>query len=191
MQGAHRLPYPLTSFVGRRRERRELRRKVLNSRLVTLTGPGGAGKTRLAIEVARDLVDEFADGVYLAELAPVTDGRLIHPTVASALGVYEQPGRPLVATVSDYLADKRLLLILDNCEHVAAEVASFLDPLLRRGPSLHVLVTSRVHLGLAGEEPWAIPQLVDQDAVGLFAARAAQAQPGFTVTAENSASVTQ
>jgi non-specific serine/threonine protein kinase len=189
MEGRTNLPHPLTSFVGRKREVRQVRALVADARLVTLTGSGGAGKTRLALEAARGLVDHFADGVWLVELAPLTEARLIQPTLAFALQIHEQPGRPLTATLSDYLRAKQILLLFDNCEHLAAEVASMVEAFLQVSPGLHVLVTSRVQLGIGGERTWRVPQLVEAEATALFAERASHVRDEFSLSSQNAASV--
>jgi non-specific serine/threonine protein kinase len=189
MQVRTNLPHSLTSFVGRRREVRQVRALVTDARLVTLTGSGGTGKTRLALEAARGLVDHFADGAWLIELAPLSEARLIHPTLALALQLHEQPGRPLTATLSDYLRTKQILLVFDNCEHLAAEVASMVEAFLQVSPGLHVLITSRVQLGFGGERTWRVPQLVEAEATALFAERAGHATEGFSLTPENAAIV--
>ena len=123
----HNLPYQLTSFVGREQEIAQLEELVTANRLVTLTGAGGAGKTRLAIEVASRLIDAFPDGVWLVELAALSDPRLVPQAVAQALAVKEQPTRPVIETLSDYLASKKLLLVLDNVEHLLEGCVQFVD----------------------------------------------------------------
>ena len=183
------LPHSLTSFVGRKREIRQVRALLTDARLVTLTGSGGTGKTRLALEATRGLVDRFADGVWLVELAPLTEARLIQPALALALQIHEQPGRPLTATLSDYLRSKKTLVVFDNCEHLAADVASMVEAFLQVAPSLHVLVTSRVQLGIGGERTWRVPQLVEAEATALFADRASHAREGFSLSPQNSAAV--
>ena len=132
----HNLPYQLTSFVGREQEIAQLEELVTANRLVTLTGAGGAGKTRLAIEVASRLVDAFPDGVWLVELAALSDPRLVPQAVAQALEVKEQPARPVIETLSDYLASKKLLLVLDNVEHLLEGCVQFVDLILRRSPDV-------------------------------------------------------
>src|SRR5437667_10740032 len=128
----HNLPYQLTSFVGREHEIAQLEELVAANRLVTLTGAGGAGKTRLAIEVASRLIDAFADGVWLVELAALSDPGLVLHAVAEALEVKEQPTRPVIETLSDYFASKKLLLALDNAEHLLEGCVQFVDLILRR-----------------------------------------------------------
>ena len=199
----HNLPYQLTSFVGREQEIAQLEELVTANRLVTLTGAGGAGKTRLAIEVASRLIDAFPDGVWLVELAALSDPRLVPQAVAQALEVKEQPTRPVIETLSDYLASKKLLLVLDNVEHLLEGCVQFVDLILRRSPDVAMLVTSRERLGMAGELTYRVPSLtvpgpgdnVAPDAllayegVRLFVDRARLLRPDFSVTSENAASL--
>src|SRR6202795_1600271 len=138
----HNLPYQLTSFVGREQEIAQLEELVTANRLVTLTGTGGAGKTRLAIEVASRLIDAFPDGVWLVELAALSDSRLVPQAVARALALKEQPTRPVIETLSDHLASKKLLLVLDNAEHLPEACVRLVDEIVRRSPDITVLVTS-------------------------------------------------
>src|SRR3984893_3164504 len=147
----HNLPYQLTSFVGREQEIAQLKELVTANRLVTLTGAGGAGKTRLAIEVASRLIDAFPDGVWLVELAALSDPGLVPQVVAKALELKEQPTRPLVETLSDHLTSKKLLLLLDNVEHLLEGCAHLVDEIVRSSPDITVLVTSRERLGMTGE----------------------------------------
>lgn len=193
------LPIHLTSFIGRERERAEVKRLLASSRLLTLTGAGGAGKTRLGLQVAAELLEEFRDGVWVVELASLSDPDLVPQAVASALGVREQPGRELAETLSDFLRPKSLLLILDNCEHVLVACARLSHTLLRACPGLRILATSRERLSIAGETAWRVPSLTAPDprslppldrlrgfeAVRLFAERAASVLPSFTVMREN------
>src|ERR1700737_2274916 len=132
----HNLPYQLTSFVGREQEVAQLGELVAAHRLVTLTGAGGAGKTRLAIEVASRLTDTFPDGVWLVELAALSDPRLVPQAVAKALEVKEQPTRPVIETLSDYLASKKLLLVLDNTEHLLEACVYLVDEIVRPSPDI-------------------------------------------------------
>src|SRR6266436_3603981 len=147
----HNLPYQLTSFVGREQEIAQLVELATANRLVTLTGAGGAGKTRLAIEVASRLIDVFPDGVWLVELAALSDPRLVPQAVAQALEVKEQPTRLVIETLSDHLASRKLLLVLDNVEHLLEACVHLVDEIVRRSPAIAVLVTSRERLGMAGE----------------------------------------
>src|SRR6516165_9147748 len=147
----HNLPSQLTSFIGREQEIAQLKALATTNRLVTLTGAGGAGKTRLALQAASQLLDAFPDGVWLVELAALSDPGLVTQAVVRALGQQEQPGRPLIETLVDYLAMKRLLLVLDNAEHVIGACGELADRALRRSPQLCVLVTSRERLGIDGE----------------------------------------
>jgi non-specific serine/threonine protein kinase len=203
--GPSNLPLQLTSFVGRERALAATRELLAAHRLVTLTGAGGVGKTRLALEAAGALRPAYPDGVWLAELAALADPALVAHAVAAATGVREQPGRPLAATLADALRDKRLLLVLDNCEHLVEACARLAEALLRACPALTVLATSREALGVAGEAPWRVPSLTlpplpddgpapaaalaGVEAVLLFAARAAAARPGFAVTDDNAGAV--
>jgi non-specific serine/threonine protein kinase len=199
----HNLPYQLTSFVGRAQEIAQLEELVTANRLVTLTGAGGAGKTRLAIEVANPLVETFADGVWLVELAALSDPQLVPKAVAQALALKDQPARPVMETLNDYLVSKKLLLVLDNAEHLLEGCAQFVDLILRRSPHVAMLVTSRERLGMAGELTYRVPSLtvpgpgdnVAPDAllayegVRLFVERASLLRPDFSVTSENAASL--
>src|ERR687894_321943 len=137
------LPLELSSFVGREKELAEVERLLRDSRLLTLTGSGGCGKTRLALAVASELVEGFEDGVWLVELAPLADPSLVPRAVASPLGFREQPGRSLTEMLSDYLGSKKVLLVLDNCEHLIEACAELAEALLRSCPELCVLATSR------------------------------------------------
>src|SRR5258705_9569737 len=139
----HNLPYPLTSLVGREQEIAQLEELATANRLVTLTGAGGAGKTRLAIEVASRLTGAFPDGVCLVELAALSDPGCVPQAVAQALGVKDQPARVAIETLGDHLASKKLLLVLDNAEHLLEGCAQLVDLILRRSPDVAILVTSR------------------------------------------------
>lgn len=197
------LPLPLTSFVGREREMGELKRLIPEARLITLLGAGGAGKTRLALEVAARLVDEFASGVYLVELAGVSDPQLVPQAVASALDVREQADESLSDTLTQYLRPRELLLILDNAEHLANAVAELAHYLLRSCARLHLLVTSRERLRTPGERSFPVPplalppptaaltpaQLREYEAVLLFVDRAQAVWPAFQLTEQNAPAV--
>jgi DNA-binding SARP family transcriptional activator len=147
----HNLTAPMSSFVGREREMVEIKRALSMTRLLTLTGAGGTGKTRLALEVARDLVGSYPDGVWLVELAPLSEEGLVAQVVANALGVQERPGEPLVGTLAEALETKEMLLMLDNCEHLIGEAMRMVDALLASCVRLKVLATGREPLGVSGE----------------------------------------
>jgi len=197
------LPPELTSFVGRRRELREIKRSFSTARLVTLTGPGGVGKTRLAVRTASELTRAFPEGAWVVELAGLRDPALLAQTVAPAVGLRDQSARWIVATLCDYLADKRMLLVLDNCEHLLDACAVLVDALLRGCPQVRILATSRRPLRIDGEavfplSPLSVPQVTDArrpqqllqyEAVRLLADRGAAVAPGFAVTGENEAAV--
>jgi DNA-binding SARP family transcriptional activator len=199
----HNLPAQRTSFVGREREMTEVKRELAMTRLLTLTGVGGSGKTRLALEVARDLVGIYPDGVWLAELAGLSEGDLVPQAVAGALGVKEQPGQALAKTLAEALRYKEMLLVLDNCEHLIEAAAQLVDALLSSCPRLRVLATSREALDVAGEIRWTVPslsvpasrrsltaeELEGYASARLFFERASDRQPGFMSTAENARTV--
>ncbi|WP_408050495.1 LuxR C-terminal-related transcriptional regulator [Streptomyces sp. HO565] len=177
-RSAPALPAPLTAFIGRVRERGELAEAVKAHRLVTVTGPGGVGKTRLALAVAADVAGDFADGVWFVDLVPVTEPDRVGAAVAAAVGVGEQPGRGVDDAVLAALADHRALLVLDNCEQVRDGVAPFLERLLAACPGLRVLVTSRARLMVPFERVLPVPPLSRDggdasEAVALFTDRAA------------------
>ena len=190
---AGNLPADLTSFVGRRRELAEIKRLLTTTRLLTLTGSGGAGKTRLALRAAADLARNFPGGTWLVSLAPIDDPMLITQAVFSALGLQDVSSRWSLSALSGYLSDRRLLLVLDNCEHLLDGAAGLAGTLLKSCPELRVLATSRQALGMAGEVrlrvpplsmPWGVDsltpgQIAGFDAVALLVERAAAVQPGF------------
>ncbi|MER6943739.1 LuxR C-terminal-related transcriptional regulator [Nonomuraea sp. NPDC000554] len=197
------LPAELTSFVGRRREVAEVKRLLSASRLVTLTGVGGAGKTRLSLRVAADVRRAFSDGVWYVELAALEDQALLTHTIATALGVHDRTARLQVPVLVEYLQSKQLLLVLDNCEHLCAACAALAETLLRATPNLRILATSRQALGLACEQTFHVPTLsvpdADQlppwealtqyEAVSLFEDRAAAVYSTFRLTPTNFATV--
>ena len=199
------LPLQVTSFIGRVHEKSEVTRRLASGRLLTLTGTGGAGKTRLALEVASELLEEFPDGVWLVELAPVLDDNLVAPTAASVLGVVDQGEDALLRVLVDSLQERRLLLVLDNCEHLIAGVARFVEALLRSCPQVRLLATSREALGLSGETTWSVPSLSvpdpaealtvtrvrEYEAPQLFEARALAVSPGFQITPSNVDAIAQ
>ena len=153
------LPAQVSSFIGRDRELAEVRALVGGLRLVTLTGAGGAGKTRLAVQVAAGLADGAGDGVWFVDLAPVGDPDLVAVTVADVLGVRQEPGRPVADTLVEAVGARSLLVVLDNCEHVLDACAKLADALLRGCPNLALLATSREPLGIDGERIYRVPSL--------------------------------
>ncbi|MBI1877002.1 MAG: AAA family ATPase, partial [Chloroflexi bacterium] len=211
----HNLPLQLTSFIGREKEIAEVKRllpplslweKAQGVRLVTLTGAGGVGKTRLSLQVATELLDVFPNGVWLVELAALADPALVVQTVAAALGLREDMGRPMLDILIDHLRAKTALLILDNCEHLAEACAQLTEMLLHQCPNLRVLVSSREALGVPGERVYRVPSLsfplphppvsdlqslVQYEATRLFIERAATALPGFSVTKDNASAIAQ
>src|SRR5215475_6633404 len=193
----------LTEFVGRRAELAQVRDALAGARLVTLTGPGGIGKTRLALQVAAGAGRAFRDGVWLAELTGLPDPGLLVAEVARSLGLSDKSARWAVASLADYLQARQLLLVLDGCEHLADACAVMADLLLRGCPELRIIATSRHVLGVAGEVTIAVPpmtvpaedspagpdQLLGYEAVRLFAGRGAAVLPGFAVDEGNGAAV--
>jgi predicted ATPase/DNA-binding SARP family transcriptional activator len=204
------LPAPVTTFVGRRGELDEASKLLVRSRLVTLTGAGGSGKTRLAVELARTSLGAFPDGAWLVELEAVSDPALVPASLAAAVGIGEsaslgmagQAERPLTDKLIDYLRDKELLVVLDNCEHLIDACAHVADRVLRSAPRTRFLATSRERLGVAGEALLAVPplsvpdprelavgQIARSDAVRLFVDRATDVQPAFALDASNAPAV--
>ena len=187
---ATRLPAQLTSFVGRDAELTQLRELLAQNRVVTLTGAGGVGKTRLAIQVAAQLAGEFSDGVWYVDLAPITDPELVPVTVARALGLPDQPGRSTMDTLLRFVRDRQMLVVLDNCEHLLDASAELVVALLSEAARLTLLATSREAIGVAGEVSWRVPSLsLDGEAIELFTDRARHARPGFTLTDDKAATV--
>jgi predicted ATPase/class 3 adenylate cyclase/DNA-binding CsgD family transcriptional regulator len=188
--GAHNFPVQLTSFVGREAETREVRQLLADNRLVTLTGAGGAGKTRLAVEVATRIAPEFRNSVWYVDLAPITDPGVVPVTVARALGLPDQPGLSTMDTLLPFVRGRQMLVVLDNCEHLLDASAELLVALLGGAPRLTFLVTSREPIGVPGEATWRVPSLsVADEAIELFADRARLARADFSVTDENAAAV--
>ncbi len=199
------LPLQLTSFVGREREMAQVRELLEDNRLLTLTGPGGSGKTRLALAVAWGVGQGFEDGVWLVELASLSDPELVPQAVASVLGVRETPGTPLVDSLRIHLGSRGVLLVLDNCEHLVGDCASLAEALLHSCPNLRILATSREALGVSGETIFAVPPLSLPDprrlpaleslphyeATRLFVERAKAARHEFSLTEGNAMAVAQ
>ena len=198
------LPPPLTSFVGRERALADVRKHARALRMVTLVGAGGTGKTRLMLEAAAELVDTFADGVWLVELAPLADAAQIAHTIAAALGARAEGDVPALAIVETALAGKRTLLLLDNCEHVIDGAAHVAQSLLRAVPTLHILATTREALGIDGELTYRVPSLslpaddasgdddmAQSEAVRLFVDRARGVLPEFALTTRNASALAQ
>jgi predicted ATPase/class 3 adenylate cyclase len=181
----HNLPVQLTSFIGRHADMAALRKVLVTSRLVTITGPGGLGKTRLAIQLAAEESQEFPDGTWLVELAPVIDPQLVWRAATAALGLKEELLERSEAQLLQHLADRRLLLILDNCEHLLESSAQFCDELLRRCPRLTILATSRGPLRISGETIYPLGVLPPAEALPLFEDRARMGRPGFRLTEAN------
>ena len=197
------LPRPLTSFVGRQAELEQATRLLGRSVLLTLTGPGGSGKTRLSIELAAKVADDYPDGVYFVPLAPIGDPGLVPSLIAQHIGLQDSRGRPLIEHLAGHLRDKRLLIVLDNFEHLLA-AGPVVTELLRQARDLRIVVSSRACLRVSGEQECPVPPLALPDSsvagtdyvaacesVRLFAERAAASLPGFAVTEDNAAALAQ
>ena len=196
----HDLPSQLTSLVGRAEAIAELRGVLVSTRLLTLTGPGGVGKTRLGLALGEAVAPDYEHGVWLVELASVTDHALIAPAVAASLGIYEGTG-PVLDRLIEILRSRAVLLVLDNCEHLVRSCAELVDNLLRTCPDVRILATSRELLRIDGESVWRVPplavphhsssfaQLARVEAVQLFVERAAATQPGFRLAEHNAGPV--
>ena len=213
----HNLPIQLTSFIGREKEMAVIRGLLQDARLVTLTGPGGTGKTRLALQTAVGLLEQYVDGIWLVELAPLSDSAMVPTLAARALGLREQTGSQMMTLLQEYLEKRQVLLILDNCEHVIEACARLAEALLQACPKLSILTSSREALGIAGEISFRVPPLTfpevgalpplealtQSEAVRLFVERAATVQttasavqitsasPGFSLTLVNAPAVLQ
>ncbi len=166
----HNLPAQLTSFVGRGAHIAEVRKLLSDNRLVTLTGAGGAGKTRLAVEIAGRIAAEFSDGVRYVDLAPITHSAVVPVAVARALGLPDQPGRSMIDTLVRFVGERRMLIVLDNCEHLLDATSSLAVELLGSCPGMKLLTTSREPTGVAGEVTFLVPSLsLGDEAIELFA----------------------
>ncbi len=202
------LPAYLSSFVGREREIVEITRLLSRTRLLTLTGPGGCGKTRLAIQVALDLPGRFTDEVWFVDLAPLADPELLPQAVAAVLGVYEQPDSSVLETLADTLQHRYALLALDNCEHLLTAAIRLCETLLQRCPHVQIMTTSRERLNIGGEIAWLVPplsfpdvslsmplppleHLMQYEAIQLFVERVSAILPAFTLTGQNARAVIQ
>jgi predicted ATPase/class 3 adenylate cyclase len=197
----HNLPTQLTTFIGRERELTETQAELGSARLLTLIGPGGTGKTRLALELAATQLDRFKDGVWLVELAPIVDPAFIVSTIAAVFELREAQGIPLMTLVIDYLRAKELLLVLDNCEHLVEASGRIVDQLLHACGQLKIIASSREALGIAGETVYRVPSLslpdqpsgdlMKYEATRLFIERAKKAEPRFRATTENAPAIIQ
>jgi len=202
---SNNLPIQLTSFIGREKEIHEVEETLTTHRLVTLVGPGGTGKTRLSLQVAHELLKQYPDGVWFVELAPILDPLLVPRTTAVAIGLRDEPQRPVIDMLCDYLHEKNMLIVLDNCEHLVSACAQMTDRILRAAPNMHILASSREALGITGEMTYRVPSLglpdldhppsIDSltqcEAVRLFIDRAISATSTFSVTKENASSITR
>jgi predicted ATPase/class 3 adenylate cyclase/DNA-binding CsgD family transcriptional regulator len=189
---AENLPVQLSSFIGRKAEISTIREALADNRLVTLTGAGGSGKTRLALQVASDIATEFADGVWYVDLAPITDPQVVTVTVARALSLPDQPGQPTMDVLLRFVRDRRMLILIDNCEHLLDASAELVIALLGACPGLTVLATSREPIGVTGEVSWRVPSLsLEDEAIELFCDRARRTKPEFRVTGDNREIVTE
>lgn len=201
----HNLPAQTTSFIGREKEITDIKHAISEHRLVTLAGPGGTGKTRLSLQVAADLLDQFPNGVWFAELAPVTDPGLIPQTILAAADIQIQQGRNALDSLLDFLREKTSLVVLDNCEHLVDACAKLADTLLASSANLKILASSREALGVKGEMAWRVPslsipdlkhlppleQLLQYEAVQLFIERARLVQQNFAANNDNAPAVAQ
>ena len=186
------LPVQLTSFVGRGGQLGDIGQLLRDNRMVTLTGAGGVGKTRLAVQVAGDVAPEFPGGVWFVDLAPVTNPLVVPVVLARTLGLADQPGRSTMETLARFVQDRKMLLALDNCEHLLDSSAALVISLLDAGPDLTILATSREPIGIAGELTWRVPSLsLDDEAVALFVDRARRARPDFQLTEDNSSAIVE
>lgn len=201
----HNLPAQTSSFIGREKEKTEIKKALHAHRFVTLTGSGGTGKTRLSLQAAADLLDQFADGVWFVDLAPLADPSLVPQTILSALEASEPQDKSITQALIERVRGKKLLIVLDNCEHLIEPVAKLVETLLSAAPELKILATSREALGVQGEMAWHVPsmslpddkrpasleELARFESVRLFAERATLAKPRFQLTDDNASFVAQ
>jgi len=199
------LPAQLTSFIGRKQELADVKKLLHDAHMLTLTGPGGTGKTRLSIQAAGEALDQYPNGVWLVELAPILDPLLVPRTTAIAVGLRDEPQRPVIDMLCDYLREKQMLIILDNCEHLVEACAHMADRLMHAAPKARILASSREALGIAGEVTYQVPSLglpdlehlpsieslSQYEAVKLFIDRAAAVVSTFTVTNDNAPALAQ
>jgi len=199
------LPMQLTSFIGREKELADVRILLHDAHMLTLTGPGGTGKTRLSIQAAREALDQYPDGVWLVELAPILDPLLVPRTTAIAMGLRDEPQRPVIDMLCDYLREKKMLILLDNCEHLVSACAQMADRVLHAASNTRIFASSREALGIAGEVTYQVPSLglpdlghlpsveslSQYEAVKLFIDRATAAVSTFTVTNDNAPALAQ
>jgi predicted ATPase/class 3 adenylate cyclase/DNA-binding CsgD family transcriptional regulator len=189
---SHNFPVQLTSFVGRGAQMTDLEKLLVDNRLVTLTGAGGAGKTRLGVEIAARVAADFGDGVWYVDLAPITDPDVVAVAVARALGLPDQPGRSMMDTLLRFVRDRQLLVVLDNCEHLLDASAELVVALLGAAPGLTLLATSREPIGVAGEVSLRVPSLsLAHEAIELFIDRGRRARPDFRITDDDTTTVTE
>jgi len=199
------LPTQLSTFIGREKEAAQIKTLLPETQLLTLTGAGGCGKTRLSLHVANEVIEDYPNGAWLVELAPLADPNLIPQLLAAALGLREEAGQPIMTTITDFLRTKTVLLLIDNCEHLIEDCAKLAETLLRNCPRVRILASSREALGIAGESAYRVPsldvpdlnsmlplgELSRMDAVRLFVERATASQPKFALTVQNARTVAQ
>jgi predicted ATPase/DNA-binding XRE family transcriptional regulator len=199
------LPAALTTFIGREKELDEITKLIARNRLVTLAGAGGIGKTSLSLQVGQKLLGEYSNGVWLVELAPILDPLLVPRVTATAMGLRDEPGRPVIEILAAYLREKKMLIILDNCEHLLDACARMAEKILQAAPNAQMLASSREPLGIRGEVTYRVPSLrlpdmehlppiasfSQYEAVGLFIDRATAVVPAFKVTKQNSSALVQ
>ena len=201
----HNLPVQLTTFIGREKETRELSALVENSRLITITGAGGCGKTRISLQIAREFLDKFSDGVWFVNLAPLEDPELLPQELADTLSISEEQGKPIASTLKEQIKEMNCMLLLDNCEHLVDATANLAQQLLSTSPDIKVLTTSREALKINGEVLWRVPSLTlpeiedqvnleklgNSEAIQLFLDRAKNGKPGFQLDEQNAITISQ